>query len=62
MDTQTVLTIIEMIETRISYIQAGSGHFFEWDRGALDELSDLQHRLQDYIEARVSAMENRTEQ
>jgi len=45
MDTQTVLTIIKMIETRISYIQAGSGHFFEWDRGALDELSDLQHHL-----------------
>lgn len=45
MDTQTVLTIIKMIETRISYIQAGTGHFFEWERGALDELSDLQHHL-----------------
>jgi hypothetical protein len=60
MDTTTVLTIIKMIETRISYIQAGSGHFFEWDRGALDVLSDLHQHLQDYIEGQVSAIENST--
>ena len=57
MDTTTVLAIIKMIETRISYIQAGSGHFFEWDRGALDELSDLQHYLQSYIEAELNKAE-----
>ena len=60
MDTTTVLAIIKMIETRISYLQEGSGHSFQYDRGALDVLSDLHQHLQDYIEGQVSAIENST--
>jgi hypothetical protein len=58
MDTTTVLEIIKMIEVKISYLQEGSGHSFQYDRGALDVLSDLHQHLQDYIEGEVSKIES----
>lgn len=69
MDTQTVLTIIKMINVKQRQVKAHRKtipHYNQdetqyWD-GMLDGYFDLKQHLQDYIEARVSAMENRTEQ
>ena len=58
MDTTTVLEIMKMIEVKISYLQEESGHSFQYDRGALDVLSDLNQHLQSFIEAEV----NKTDQ
>lgn len=57
MDIETVMQIIKMIEIRICYMQEESWHSFEYDRGALDELSDLQHHLQSFIEAELNKAE-----
>ena len=60
MDTTTVLEIIKMIEIRICYMQEESGHSFQYDRGALDALTDLQIKLQSFIEGELNAAENQS--
>jgi len=60
MDTTTVLEIIKMIEVKISYLQKESGHSFQYDRGALDVLSDLHQHLQSFIEGQLNAEENKS--
>lgn len=51
MNTQTVLTIIEMIEAQIKWTDCKIQSL---------PLRQLQNHLQEYIEAQVSAMENST--
>lgn len=69
MDTQTVLDIISKIETAQSFAKEDLDTTFECEttreyrayvKGQVDALEGVINHLQDYIEARVSAMENQT--
>ena len=69
MDTQTVLEIISRIETAQSFAKEDLDTTFECEttreyrayvKGQVDALEGVINHLQDYIEARVSAMENQT--
>ena len=57
MDTSTVLTIIEMIDTRITNVQ-NTCNPVDYDYPAIAELEILRDHLQSFIESQVSALEN----
>lgn len=57
MDTQTVLDIIKMLDAKITSLKGLTGDWYKAEESALSSFRD---HLQDYIEARVSAMENST--
>ena len=60
MDTQTVLDIIKMIDVQIHNLEQAEDIWQEEEHFGVKHLSLLRDHLQDYIEARVSAMENST--
>jgi hypothetical protein len=57
MDTQTVLDIIKMIDNQIHNLEQAEDIWQEEEHFGVKHLSLLRDHLQDYIEARVSAME-----
>ena len=67
LDTQTVLEIIKMIDAYSAAAYDNIQNAIEkneepssYDIGVFDQMSSLSDHLQDYIEARVSAMETST--
>lgn len=61
MDTQTVLTIIEMIDTRIKGLNKllEKAESVQWT-AQVGILTSLSNHLQSFIEAQVNAVENST--
>ena len=63
MDTQTVFTIIEMLDASIENVlkqielDDPRGSEVEWYWGKRDALTQLRYHLQDYIENQVAHME-----
>ena len=59
MDTSTVLTIIEMIDTRIKGLikLLEKADSVQWT-AQVEILTSLSNRLQSFIESQVSALEN----
>jgi hypothetical protein len=59
MDTQTVLTIIEMIDARLANLENTTMHIEDY-LGADRALTELQNHLQSFIEGQLNAAENST--
>jgi hypothetical protein len=60
MDTGTVLSIIEMIETQKNVLINDEVKFQEEYYGAMNALNELQGHLQSFIEGQLNAIENQT--
>ena len=60
MDTGTVLSIIEMIETQKNVLINDEVKFQEEYYGAMNALNELQGHLQSFIEGQLNALENET--
>lgn len=60
MDTGTVLSIIEMIETQKNVLINDEVMFQEEYYGAMNALNELQRHLQSFIEGQLNAIENQT--
>ena len=60
MDTGTVLSIIEMIETQKNVLINDEVMFEEEYYGAMNALNELQGHLQSFIEGQLNAIENQT--
>ena len=63
LDTDTLLTIIKMIDTRLHFVARDYEAHLMTDEGfysASNALTELQSKLQEYIEGLLNAAENST--